>query len=411
MSNSVIIIGGGAAGMLAAISAAENGSAVTLIEKNEKLGKKLFITGKGRCNLTNICTDGSLIDYVVSNPKFLYSAFHEFNNFDTIDFFEKLGLKTKVERGGRVFPVSDKSSDVLKVLSKEINRLGVKVLLNTEVSEVIVTKSGSKIIKTLNNTFKSDKIIIATGGVSYKSTGSTGDGYKWARENNINVTPVIPALVPLEVGEQWIGNLQGLSLKNIKVYFYKDNKELYSEFGELLFTHYGVSGPVILTASSYLDKEIKKNNIELKIDLKPALSYAQLDQRLLREFSGNQNKQFKNVLTTLLPGKLKEHVSKHGPISGDKVIHEITKEDRQHFITYIKEFKLTITKYRSFDEAIITQGGVSVNEINPKTMQAKKLPGVYFAGEVLDLDAVTGGFNLQIAWSCAYIAGKQASLT
>lgn len=406
----VIIIGGGAAGMLAGIAAAAGGHKVSIYEKNEKLGKKLFITGKGRCNVTNACDMEELFANVVTNAKFLYSSFYGFHNYDMMDLLEKAGCPLKTERGGRVFPISDKSSDVISALSKKLRDLNAEVNLYEEVSGLWLEEHALKgiILKKNQRKIPADIVIVATGGLSYPTTGSTGDGYKFAKNAGHTVTALSPALVPFEVKEQaLVKELQGLALKNIRASIKKKNKILYEEFGEMLFTHFGVSGPVLLSASSFAAKSLQKGeNLTLSLDLKPALSEEQLDARLLRDFEEVSNKQFKNALVHLYPGKLVPVMVERSGISPEKKVHEITRQERQRIIELTKDFTLTITGLREFKEAIITQGGIAVNEVNPSTMESKKLPGLYFAGEVLDLDAVTGGFNLQIAWSTAWAAGS-----
>lgn len=406
----VIVIGGGAAGMMAAITAVSQGHNVTLFEKNEKLGKKLFITGKGRCNFTNAGDAEDIFNSVVTNKKFLYSAFNGFSNYDTMGFFGELGLDFKVERGNRVFPSSDHSSDVIGALSRRMKQLGVKVELNTQVDEVIANNGEFSAVKVTDaynktRTVSADKLIIATGGNSYQSTGSTGDGYRFAKSLGHEVTPILPALVPFIVKEEWERDLQGLSLKNVNVTIYDDKKIVYSDFGEMLFTHFGVSGPTVLSASSYAAKIIKNRPLKLVIDLKPALDEQQLDERILRDFEEFKNKSFKNSLDKLLPKKLILVIVELSKIEPDKKIHDITKQERMTLVKLIKNLTLTLTGLRGFNEAIITQGGVSVKQINPTTMESKLVKNVYFVGEVIDVDAVTGGFNLQIAWSTAYAAG------
>ena len=403
----VAIVGGGAAGMLAAIAAAENGHQVHIYEKNEKLGKKLFITGKGRCNVTNACDMEALFAGVVTNKKFLYSAFYGFTNTDMMELLERLGVKLKVERGNRVFPQSDKSSDIIGALAGECRRLGVQVSLRTEVKSILISEGVCRgLLLQGNRRVEADRVIVATGGLSYQTTGSTGDGYEFAKSAGHRVTELSPALVPLTVREPEVKELQGLSLRNVEVTFTSGKKVLYQEFGEMLFTHYGVSGPVILSASSFLTKQIRKGPITLAIDLKPALSREQLDARLLRDFEEVKNRQFKNSLDKLLPTKLIPVIVARSGIDPEKKVNEITRQERQGLIELLKGYTLTLTGLRDYNEAIITQGGVSVKEINPSTMESRLVSGLYFAGEVLDLDAVTGGFNLQIAWSTAYAAGK-----
>lgn len=408
MSN-VIVVGGGAAGMMAAVFAARNGQNVQLLEKNEKLGKKLFITGKGRCNITNAADIEDLFTAVISNPKFLYSGFYSFTNQQVIDFFEELGVKTKIERGERVFPVSDHSSDVIAAFSRELKSLGVSVSLHTEVRELLCEQDKvCGVLLTNGKKMKADAVIVATGGISYPSTGSTGDGYRFAKETGHRVTELLPSLVPMEVRQWYAKELQGLSLRNIEICITDGKKKLYEEFGEMLFTHYGVTGPVILSASSVVGKTLRKKELTLHIDLKQALSEEQLDKRILREFDANHNKQYKNSIDSLFPAKLKPVMIELSEIEPEKKVNEITKEERQRLVHLIKDFTMTLTGLRSYNEAIITKGGVSVKEVDPGTMESKKMKGLYFAGEVLDLDAVTGGYNLQIAWSTGYLAGMNA---
>ena len=406
------VIGGGAAGMMAAVFAARGGNEVHLYEKNEKLGKKLFITGKGRCNLTNSCDEESFFQSVVTNPKFLYSAFYGYTNQDTIAFFESLGLKVKEERGGRIFPVSDHSSDVIRVMEKRLRELDVKIHLNSQVQEILTGEAeteGRKVqgaILENGARIEADRVIVATGGYSYQATGSTGDGYRFARETGHEVTELLPALVPIETKESYITKMQGLSLKNVEITIKDGKRTLYNNFGELLFTHFGMSGPLALSASSYIGKRLKKGPLQGALDLKPALSREQLDKRLLREFQEAPNKQFKNVVTGWFPAKLYPVMMELGGILPEKKVHEITKEERGGFLEKVKNFPFTITGLRDFNEAIITQGGIKVKEINPKTMESKKVKGLYFVGEVLDVDGLTGGFNLQIAWSTAKAAAS-----
>ena len=405
----VLVIGGGAAGMMAAITAAANGGEVLLLEKNEKLGKKLFITGKGRCNITNAADTEDLFSAIVSNPKFLYSSFYSFTNSQVIDFFEGLGVKTKIERGGRVFPASDHSSDVIRALEREMEQLGVEIYLQAEVKELILKEHVIKgVVLTSGKKLYADTVIVATGGISYPSTGSTGDGYRFAKACGHQVTEILPSLVPMEVKEWYAKELMGLSLRNIEICVTDGKKKLYQEFGEMLFTHYGVTGPVILSASSIVGKKLKEKELTLHIDLKPALSEEQLDKRVLREFETNHNRQFKNAVDSLFPSKLRPVIVELSGIPEEKKVHEITKEERLHFVRLIKDFSMTLTGLRGYKEAIITKGGVSVKEIDPSTMESKLVKGLFFAGEVLDLDAVTGGYNLQIAWSTGYLAGLNA---
>ena len=406
----VLVIGGGAAGMMAAYAAAKRGQTVRLYEKNEKLGKKIFITGKGRCNLTNGCEVEDLFANVVTNEKFLYSAFYGLTNRDVMELFEGWGCRLKVERGNRVFPVSDKSSDVIAAIAGAIRKAGVEIHLNEEVSSLEL-RDGRCVgvrMKGQKRPVEADAVIVATGGLSYPTTGSSGDGYRFAAEAGLAVTECLPALVPFEVLEDDPKELQGLALKNIEATVYNGKKVLYREFGEMLFTHFGVSGPVLLSASSYAAKALKKGPLSLSIDLKPALSGEQLDARILRDFEEAKNKQFKNALNHLYPQKMIPVIIARSGISPEKRVNEITREERQALVRATKDFRLTLTGLRGYNEAIITQGGVSVKEIDPSTMESKKVPGLYFAGEVLDLDAVTGGFNLQIAWATGYAAGMSA---
>lgn len=403
----VIIIGGGAAGMMAAVGAAGCGHQVQIYEKNEKLGKKIYITGKGRCNVTNACDMETLFQNMVSNPKFLYSSFYGFSNFDIMDMLEQGGCPLKTERGSRVFPVSDKSSDVIQAFSGKLKELGVEIHLREEVKGLILEDGRCQgvFLKRENKKVLADAVIVATGGLSYPTTGSTGDGYRFAKEAGHTVTQLLPALVPFCTEERVVKELQGLALRNIEVTILNGTKEVYRGFGEMLFTHFGVSGPVMLSASSFVAKALKKQKLVLSIDLKPALTPEQLDVRLLREFDEFANKQFKNSLIHLYPSKLIPVIVERTGIPPEKKVNELTKEERQRMIETTKKFKLTLTGLRDYNEAIITQGGISVKEINPGTMESKSTSGLYFAGEVLDLDGVTGGFNLQIAWSTGYMAG------
>lgn len=401
-----LVIGGGAAGMFAAIAAAGNGHEVHVYEKNEKLGKKLFITGKGRCNITNACDMETLFDAVVTNSKFLYSSFYGYTNQNVIDFFEQIGVKTKVERGERVFPESDHSSDVIRALEAEMRRRGVQIHLYTEVRRVVSDEGRFSFIELADGSqIKGDSCIVATGGLSYQTTGSTGDGHRFAQENGHNVTSCMPALVPMTAKEDWVPRLQGLSLRNVSAVIYDGKKRLYEEFGEMLFTHYGVSGPLMLSASSIVGKKLREKELKLVIDLKPALSMEQLEKRVLRDFEENQNRQFKNAVGKLFPAKLIPVMIELSGIDEDKKVNIISREERQRFVSLIKNLPVTLTGLRGYNEAIITKGGVKVKEIDPGTMESKLVKGLYFAGEVLDLDAVTGGFNLQIAWSTGYAAG------
>lgn len=396
----VIVIGGGASGMMAAIAAKKNGNDVTLLEKNEKLGKKLFITGKGRCNLTNASDINSHMNNLMSNPKFMYSAFNAFDSDDIISLIEESGVKTKVERGNRVFPKSDKSSDVIKALKKQLESLGVSVVLNYEVKDIAKDDEFK-----INDEYTCDSLIIATGGLSYKSTGSTGDGYKWAKQFNHKTTQTYPSLVPFNIKEDYCKELQGLSLKNVNLKLLKEDKTLYEDLGEMIFTHFGVSGPLVLSASSFVADKME-DGYKISIDLKPALDEATLDKRILRDFDKYKNKNFNNSLNDLLPKKLIPIIIRLSGIDEYKKVNEITKEERQRLVGLIKNLEFNIDSLRGYDEAIITKGGIDVKEINPKTMESKLVPGLYFVGEVLDLDSLTGGYNLQLAWSTGFVAGN-----
>lgn len=401
----IIVIGGGAAGMMAAIFAAKNDNRVTLIEKNEKLGKKLFITGKGRCNFTNACDTEDLFQNVVTNQKFLYSAFYTFSNDMVMDFFEELGMPYKVERGNRAFPVSDHSSDVIKALEKEMKRLGVCILLHTRVKSLLIENQICKGVELLKNKkIYADSVIVTTGGISYPRTGACKDGYEFAKQAGHTIVAPSPSLVPMELSDSCCKDLMGISLKNVSATIYADGKKVYSDFGEMLFTHFGVSGPIIIKASAYIQKYLQKE-LSLKIDLKPALDEKQLDERILKDFQLFQNKQLKNALDKLLLRALIPVVIDKSGLDGDKKVNELTKEERKKLGETIKNLPFMITGLRGWDEAIVTKGGVSVKEIDPGTMESKLTGGLYFAGEVLDLDALTGGFNLQIAWSTGYLAG------
>lgn len=404
----IIVVGGGAAGMMAAIFAARNGKNVTLIEKNEKLGKKLFITGKGRCNFTNACDTEDLFGNVVTNPKFLYSAFYSFSNQMVMDFFEEIGLPYKIERGNRVFPVSDHSSDVIKVLHHEMEKLDVKICLDTKVTSLIIENGICRGVEikmvTGRKKLLADSVIVATGGVSYPRTGACKDGYEFAKAAGHTITDIQPSLVPFELEDGCCMDLMGISLKNVSVDIYGDHKKIYSEFGEMLFTHFGVSGPIMIKASAYIHKHLDKD-LKLYIDLKPALDEKTLDERLLKDFQLFQNKQLKNSLDKLMPKALIPVVIDKSGLDREKKIHEITREERLILGQTIKKLPFTIKGLRGWDEAIITKGGIQVKEIDPGTMESKVTAGLYFAGEVLDLDALTGGYNLQIAWSTGFLAG------
>lgn len=402
-----IVVGGGAAGMMAAIIAARNNNKVTLLEKNEKLGKKVYITGKGRCNLTNACDDETFFESVITNPKFLYSAYYGFNSYASMEFFKSIGLNIKTERGNRVFPLSDHSSDVISVLNKELIRLGVKICLNTKVKKILINDNNECVgVLSTTGTLNADKVILATGGKSYPLCGADGDTWKFADELNINTNEAEPSLVPLVTKEDFVKELQGLSLKNVSVNLTDWGKKLYSGFGEMLFTHFGVSGPLILTASTHVREKDYSKNLKLVIDLKPAMSEKELDERILRDFKENSNKQFINSLSGLLPSKLIPVIVKLSKIDARKQVNIITKEERLRLVSLLKGLELTVTGNRGFNEAIITRGGICVKEINPSTMESKKYKGLFFAGEMIDVDALTGGFNLQIAWSTGFLSGQ-----
>ena len=415
----VIVIGGGAAGMMAAISAAGQGHQVLLLEQNEKLGKKLFITGKGRCNVTNACETDKLFENVISNPKFLYSAFYGFDNRKMMALLAEAGCPLKTERGERVFPASDRSSDIIAALQRLLKKNRVEVRLHTKVQKLLTkplltepqNADGELPMRICGVCLadgtkeEADAVVLATGGLSYPSTGSTGDGHRMAEEVGHTGKNCVPALVPLEVSEDWCRSLQGLSLKNVSLTMFEGKKKRYEGFGEMLFTHFGVSGPLVLSASSFYGKCKKKEEIFLEIDLKPALSEEQLDRRLLRDFEENRNKQFKNALNGLFPAKLVPVMIELSGIAPEKKVNEITREERKKLLELTKHLKLCVVGTRGLTEAVITQGGISVKEVNPSTMESKRIKGLYFAGELLDVDALTGGFNLQIAWSTGYLAG------
>lgn len=391
----IAIIGGGPAGMMCAIKAAEN-HGVTIFEKNEKLGKKLFITGKGRCNLTNYCDEREFLKNLVNNSNFMYSSIYSFSPFTTYYYFEELGLPLKVERGNRAFPLSDKSSDVIKAYEKKLKDLGVKVHLNFEIKSI--EKVGEEFI--LNGREKFDKVVIATGGISYKLTGSTGDGYKFAKNFGHKIINQVPGLIGINLKNNF--SLAGLTLKNVELKVIKDKKIISNEFGEMLFTHRGISGPIVLTTSSKINR---LKDFEMFLDLKPALEPEKLDARILRDFSENQNKNIENVMKSLLPKDLISYVLYSAGISGDEKVNQITKIERENLVKTIKNFELKFDSLDDIDRAIVTSGGVDVKEIDPKTMESKKVSGLYFIGEVLDLDGLTGGFNIQIANSTGYSCG------
>lgn len=432
----VIVVGAGAAGMIAAITAAEAGHQVIVIEKNEKPGKKLFITGKGRCNVTNDCDVETLLNNVTVNKKFLYSAFYGFTSQDMMKLLEDAGLKLKVERGNRVFPQSDKSSDVIKTLRLLMEKNHVEVMYQQTVKELIFDRNTPEKCKIKGvrledgRCLTADSVIVATGGLSYPVTGATGDGYLWAKSAGHDIKPTYPSLVPLNIKEEWVKEMQGLSLKNVRLSVFKGKKKIFEDFGEMLFTHFGISGPLVLSASpvciGHMKDEKKKKDgrtadkqenieslagkmldagLEAEIDLKPALDEMQLDSRLVKDFEKYNNKQFHNALADLLPSKMIPVIVALSGIDAYKKVHMITREERQSLCRLLKHLRMHISGVRGYHEAIITKGGVSVKDINPSTMESKLCGGLYFAGEVLDLDAVTGGFNLQIAWSTGRLAG------
>lgn len=412
----LIVIGAGAAGMMAAVAAAENGipgSEILVLERNEKPGKKIYITGKGRCNLTNACEIEELFLNVPRQAKFLYSAFYTFSNAQVIEFFERAGMRTKVERGNRVFPVSDHASDVIGALKRRMNQLDIQVEYHARVRKVLTDKGAISGVQMENGRiYQAAQVLIATGGKSYPSTGSSGDGYAFARDLGHTVTSLRPSLVPFTVAEDDVTRMQGLAPKNVRVQILDPKhpkKVLFEDFGEMLFTHFGVSGPLMLTASAVVNDEIGTDNLTLLIDWKPAVTGEQLDKRLLKNFEENQNKQFKNALSNLAPAKLLPVLMERSGIPEDKKVNEITRGERRELIRCLKAFTVTLTGLRDFNEAIITRGGVSLKEVNASTMESKLVPGLMFAGEVLDLDAFTGGFNLQIAWSTGYLAGLCAA--
>lgn len=415
----ILIVGGGAAGMMAGVYLARAGHEVHILEKNEKLGKKVYITGKGRCNVTNNCDTEELFRAVMSNPKFLYSAFYSFTPQDVMEFFEEAGVPLKTERGNRVFPVSDHSSDIIRGLERELKKAGAHIHLRTEVKTVKVSPyeepdvdekkaHHSRVtgVELADGSFmEGEHVLVATGGLSYQSTGSTGDGYRFAEETGHKVTELSPSLVPLKTKEDYIPRLQGLSLKNTELTIKSGKKVLFQDFGEMMFTHFGVTGPMILSASAHIGKQLQKSGeLNAYLDLKPALTMEQLDARILREFAAGQNKQFKNVIGVLFPSSLTPVMLELGGISPEKKIHDISREERIHFEELVKAFPFTINGMGEYKEAVITRGGVSVKDIQPGTMESRRVKKLYFIGEVLDLDAVTGGYNLQIAWSTAYLA-------
>lgn len=401
----VLVIGGGAAGMMAAYAAGMCGHEVTLLEQNEKLGKKIYITGKGRCNFTNASPLEEIMQAVVSNPKFLYSAFYTFSNDAVMDFFENQGMPYKIERGNRAFPVSDHASDVIRALERAMKEQDVRIRLHTQVRELLIEDDkATGVLLTDGDKIMADSLILATGGLSYPTTGSTGDGHTMAKNSGHKIVTPRPALVPLTTREEYILRMQGLSLKNVSLKIKDEKRVIYDAFGEMLFTHFGVSGPLVLSASSVLSRHFPRE-YQAYIDLKPALSEEVLNERLLREFSERPNQHIKAVFQQLLPAKMIPVMIELSQISMDKPVNAITKEERRRLVGLFKAFPFTITGTRGFKEAIITQGGVSVKDIDPATMESKRIKDLYLVGELLDLDALTGGYNLQIAWSTGYLAG------
>ncbi len=409
----LVVVGAGPAGLMSAAIAAERGARVILVEKMAKVGRKLSITGKGRCNLTTSVDGSDLIKGFPGNGRFLHSAFHEFSNTDLIQFFHKRGLQTNVERGNRVFPVSDKAEDVVDLLNNNARKAGVEILLSATVTNIIIKDSKLAGINSDRGEFAVDAIIIATGGMSYPGTGSTGDGYVWAKQLGHRVIHPRPGLVPLQVSEKWIKELQGLGLKNVRARTYTEKGKLINEdFGELIFTHFGLSGPIILSMSHDIGYHLFKQQqpVTIKLDLKPALQEEKLDERIQRDFNKYSRKMFKNALNDLLPQKMIPVIISLSGIEAEKECHQITRTERLALVRLLKNFTMTITGTRPIAEAIVTAGGVDVKEVNPKTMASKLVKGIYFAGEILDVDGYTGGYNLQAAFSTGYVAGKYAAL-
>ncbi len=411
VSKKVLVVGAGAAGLIAAGTAAENGAGVTLLEKNQRVGRKIMITGKGRCNLTNNCDVQTFINNVPVNGRFLYSAINRFTPSDTMDFFEGLGLELKTERGNRVFPMSDRAVDVVDALRDYVSDSGVKIV--SDAAQALIIENGEVIgVKCENRSYYADSVIICCGGKSYPLTGSTGDGYIFAKQAGHTVTELKPSLVPLESSDPECKSMQGLALKNVslKIIDKNSNKELYSDFGEMLFTHFGISGPMVLSASSHI-RDIPPDTYTAVIDLKPALDSEQLDRRLQNEFRANSNKDVSNSFSKLLPKKIIIPVLKRWGVPFDKKCNAVTREERHRLCDILKGYTIPISGFRPIEEAIVTSGGVKTGEINPKTMESKLVSGLYFAGEVIDCDAYTGGFNLQIAWSTGRLAGENAALS
>lgn len=400
----VVVIGAGPAGLMAALKASEN-NLVYLVEANEKVGKKLYITGKGRCNITNAKDIGDFFDYIPGNPEFLYSSLYTFNNLDVMNYLESLDVPLKVERGDRVFPTSDKSSDIIAAFNKELIKKGVKIILNSKVKDILCTnKSITSVILQSGEEIKADSFILCTGGVSYPQTGSSGDGYKFAKKLGHNIIKPKPSLVPIEIKEDWIKDLQGLSLKNVELSVIKNNKTIFKEFGEMIFTHYGISGPIVLTSSRYVNS---KESYKIKIDLKPSLDLNTLDSRIQKDFIKYINKDFKNALIDLLPSKLIDVMIMLSGIPPEKKVNTITRDERKTLVSLLKNLEVNVKGLRSIDEAIVTAGGIDTKEIDSSTMKSKIIDNLYFAGEVIDVDAFTGGYNVQIALSTGYLAGNR----
>ena len=408
----IIVVGGGAAGMMAACAAAGEGAKVLLLEKNDKLGKKIYITGKGRCNYTNCCETEDFFRHVPCNPRFLYSSIYGFDPRAVMDWFEARGLKSAVERGNRVFPASSHASDVTRTLEKELKHLHVEIRLNCEVRELLREEGTERRVSGVRlgtgEILRAKAVILATGGMSYPSTGSTGDGYRFASSAGHQITELSPSLVPITAAEADIPKMQGLSLKNVRFLVRDGRKILFDDFGEMMFTHFGVTGPLILSASADLQKQIGRKPLSAEIDLKPALSEEKLDQRVIRDFELSSNKVFRNAISGLYPARMQPVIIDRSGIPAEKAVHDITKAERTELIRVTKHFSLTLTGLRGFQEAVITHGGVSVKEVDPSTMESRILPGLYLAGELLDVDAYTGGFNLQIAWATGHAAGTAA---
>lgn len=400
----VVVIGAGPAGLMAALKASEN-NIVYLIEANEKIGKKLYITGKGRCNVTNAKDISDFFDYIPGNPEFLYSSLYTFNNLDVMNYLESLGVPLKVERGDRVFPASDKSSDIIAAFNKELIQKNIKIILNSKVKDFLYTnKSITSVVLQSGEEIKADNFILCTGGVSYPQTGSSGDGYRFAKKLGHNIIKAKPSLVPIEIKEEWIKDLQGLSLKNVELSIIKNNKTIFKEFGEMIFTHYGISGPIVLTSSRYVNN---KESYKIKIDLKPSLDISTLDNRVQKDFIKYINKDFKNALIDLLPSKLIDVIIMLSGISPEKKVNTITKDERKTLVNLLKNIEVNVKGLRSIDEAIVTAGGIDTKEIDSSTMKSKIIDNLYFAGEVIDVDAFTGGYNVQIALSTGYLAGSK----